>query len=175
MKKTLYDVGEWSHTDCILSIGCGAAWWEIKQTIEQEAGELLLLDRNKDVLNWSDLDEAIAYFEDQYGKKAITPATIIHADASQIPLSDDTADQIWLLNSLHELDDLIAILTEIDRVLKAEGSVIVEEILSGEIHEGCGRRLFTRNEIIDLFESFDLHVVYQTSKDEEADYIKFAR
>ncbi len=175
MQKTLYEVGEWSHTDCILSLGCGAAWWEIKQTIEQAAGELLLLDRNKEVLNWPDLDEAIAYFEDHYGKKAVTPATIIHADASQIPLSDDTADQIWLLNSLHELDDLIAVLTEIDRVLKAEGSVIVEEILSGEIHEGCGRRLFTRKEIIDLFESFDLHVVYQTSKDEEADYIKFAR
>ncbi len=175
MKKTLYEVAEWSHTDCILSLGCGAAWWEIKQTIEQAAGELLLLDRNKEVLNWPDLDEAIAYFEDHYGKKAVTPATIIHADASQIPLSDDTADQIWLLNSLHELDDLIAVLTEIDRVLKAEGSVIVEEILSGEIHEGCGRRLFTRKEIIDLFESFDLHVVYQTSKDEEADYIKFAR
>jgi ubiquinone/menaquinone biosynthesis C-methylase UbiE len=175
MKKTLYEVGEWSHTDCILSLGCGAAWWEIKQTIEQAAGELLLLDQNKEVLNWPDLDEAIAYFEDHYGKKAVTPATIIHADASQIPLSDDTADQIWLLNSLHELDDLIAVLTEIDRVLKAEGSVIVEEILSGEIHEGCGRRLFTRKEIIDLFESFDLHVVYQTSKDEEADYIKFAR
>jgi ubiquinone/menaquinone biosynthesis C-methylase UbiE len=175
MKKTLYEVGEWTAKDCILSLGCGAAWWEIKQTIEREAGELLLLDTNKDVLNWPDLDEAIAYFEEQYGKKATTPATIFHADAAQIPLSDETADQIWLLNSLHELDDLIAILTEIDRVLKAEGSVIVEEILSGELHEGCGRRLFTRNEIIDLFESFDLHVVYQTSKDEEADYIKFAR
>jgi hypothetical protein len=74
MKKTLYEVGEWTAKDCILSLGCGAAWWEIKQTMEQEAGELLLLDRNKDVLNWDDLDEAIAYFEEQYGKKAVTPA-----------------------------------------------------------------------------------------------------
>jgi ubiquinone/menaquinone biosynthesis C-methylase UbiE len=175
MKKTLYEVGEWTAKDCILSLGCGAAWWEIKQTIEQEAGELLLLDRNKDVLNWPDLDEAIAYFEEQYGKKATTPATIFHADAAQIPLSDETADQIWLLNSLHELDDLKAVLAEIDRVLKTDGCVIVEEILTGGVHEGCGKRLFTRSEIVDLFASHDLHVVYEGSKDEEADYIKFGR
>jgi ubiquinone/menaquinone biosynthesis C-methylase UbiE len=175
MKKSLYEVGEWSPTDCILSLGCGAAWWEIKQTMEHEAGELLLLDRNKDVLNWDDLDEAIAYFEEQYGKKAVTPASIFHADAASIPLSDETADQIWLLNSLHELDDLSAVLAEINRVLKVDGSVIVEEILTGGVHEGCGRRLFTRSEIIDLFALYDLHVVYEGSKDEEADYIKFGR
>lgn len=175
MKKTLYEVGNWSPTDCILSLGCGAAWWEIKQTMEEEAGELLLLDCNKDVLNWPDLDEAIAYFEGQYGKKAITPATIIHADAAQIPLSDETADQIWLLNSLHELDDLEAFLTEINRVLKTDGCVIVEEILTGRVHEGCGKRLFTRSGIIGLFASYDLHVVYEGSKDDEADYIKFGR
>lgn len=175
MKKTLFEVGDWSTTDCILSLGCGAAWWEIKQTIEQEAGELLLLDRNKDVLNWSDLQEAITYFEDQYDKKAVTPAQIIHADAADIPLANETADQIWLLNSLHELDDLAAVLAEIDRVLKVDGCVIVEEILTGGVHEGCGKRLFTRTEIIALFALSDLHVVYQGSKDEEADYIKFSR
>jgi ubiquinone/menaquinone biosynthesis C-methylase UbiE len=175
MKKSLYEVGEWTAKDCILSLGCGAAWWEIKQTMEQEAGELLLLDRNKDVLNWSDLDEAIAYFEEQYGKKAITPATIIHADASQIPLSDETADQIWLLNALHELDDLEAVLSEINRVLKVDGCVIVEEILTGGIHEGCEMRLFTRDEIVALFGAYDLHVTYEGSKDQEADYIKFSR
>ena len=175
MEKSLYEVGQWTNSDCILSIGCGAAWWEIKQMIEHEAGELLLVDRNNDVLNWSDLDEAILYFEEQYDKKAITPTSIFHADAVQIPLSDETADQIWLLNSLHELDDLLAVLGEIDRVLKHDGSVIVEEILSGEVHEGCGRRLFTRQEIIDLFGVYNLHVTYQGSKDQEADYIKFGR
>jgi ubiquinone/menaquinone biosynthesis C-methylase UbiE len=175
MKKSLFEVAGWSANDCILSIGCGAAWWEIKQTIEQEAGELLLLDRNKDVLNWPDLDEAIAYFEEHYGKKAITPTSIFLSDASQIPLSDETADQIWLLNSLHELDDLEAVFSEINRVLKSDGCVIVEEILSGEIHEGCGHRLFTRDEIVALFEAYDLHVVYEGSKDQEADYIKFSR
>lgn len=175
MKKSLFEVAGWSASDCILSLGCGAAWWEIKQTIEQEAGELLLLDRNKDVLNWPDLDEAIAYFEEHYNKKAVTPTSIILSDASQIPLSEETADQIWLLNSLHELEDLEAVLSEINRVLKRDGCVIVEEILTGGIHEGCGNRLFTREEIVELFASYDLHVAYQGSKDQEADYIKFAR
>jgi len=105
----------------------------------------------------------------------VTPASIFHADAAQIPLSDETADQIWLLNSLHELDDLTAVLAEINRVLKVDGSVIVEEILTGGIHEGCGRSLFTRSEIIDLFALYDLQVVYEGSKDQEADYIKFGR
>jgi ubiquinone/menaquinone biosynthesis C-methylase UbiE len=76
---------------------------------------------------------------------------------------------------LHELDDLKAVLGEINRVLKVDGCVIVEEILTGGVHEGCGKRLFTRSEIIDLFASHDLHVIYEGSKDQEADYIKFGR
>jgi ubiquinone/menaquinone biosynthesis C-methylase UbiE len=105
----------------------------------------------------------------------VTPIHIIHAEASAIPLAAASVDQVWLLNSLHEMDDLAAVLTEIDRVLKLDGCVIMEEILSGGIHEGCGKRLFKLDELIDLFRGVDMHVDFQSSKDHEADYVKFVR
>jgi ubiquinone/menaquinone biosynthesis C-methylase UbiE len=175
MEKSLFEVAGWSEEDCILSLGCGAAWWEIKQMSENAAGEMLLLDPNKDVLNWPDIEEGLQYFENHYQTRVVTPIHIIHAEASAIPLAAASVDQVWLLNSLHEMEDLSAVLTEIDRVLKLDGCVIMEEILSGGIHEGCGKRLFKLDELIELFRGVDMRVDFQSSKDHEADYVKFVR
>lgn len=175
MEKSLFEVAGWSEEDCILSLGCGAAWWEIKQMAENAAGELLLLDPNKDVLNWPDVEEGLSYFENHYQTRVGTPIQILHAEASAIPLAAVSVDQVWLLNSLHEMDDPASVLHEIDRVLKLDGCVIMEEILTGGIHEGCGKRLFKLGELIELFGEVDMHVDFQTSKDHEADYVKFVR
>ncbi len=175
MEKSLFEVGEWSADDCILSLGCGAGWWEINQVIQNEAGELLLLDSNTHVLNRADIDETIVYFEKQFDQRLISPIQLLHADASSIPLGRESVDQIWLLNSLHEMDHPSAVLQEIDRVLKEDGSVVVEEILSGEIHAGCGKKLFQADELIELFESIDFKLMRRCKKDQEAEYLKFSR
>jgi len=73
------------------------------------------------------------------------------------------------------MDDPASVLHEIDRVLKLDGCVIMEEILTGGIHEGCGKRLFKWDELIQLFGEVDMRVDFQTSKDQEADYVKFVR
>ena len=142
---------------------------------ENAAGEMLLLDPNKDVLNWPDVEEGLSYFENHFQTRVGTPIHILHAEASAIPLAAATVDQVWLLNSLHEMDDPASVLHEIDRVLKLDGCVIMEEILTGGIHEGCGKRLFNLDELIQLFGEVDMRVDFQTSKDHEADYIKFVR
>ena len=142
---------------------------------ENAAGELLLLDPNKDVLNWPDVEEGLSYFENHYQTRVGTSIQILHAEASAIPLAAASVDQVWLLNSLHEMDDPASVLHEIDRVLKLDGCVIMEEILTGGIHEGCGKRLFTWEELVQLFREVDMRVDFQTSKDQEADYVKFVR
>jgi hypothetical protein len=73
------------------------------------------------------------------------------------------------------MDDPASVLHEIDRVLKLDGCVIMEEILSGGIHEGCGKRLFKLDELIELFRDVDMRVDLQTSKDQQTDYVKFVR
>ena len=142
---------------------------------ENAAGELLLLDPNKDVLNWPDVEEGLAYFEKHYQTRGGTTIQILHAEASAIPLAAASVDQVWLLNSLHEMEDPASVLNEIDRVLKLDGCVIMEEILTGGNHEGCGKRLFKWDELIQLFGEVNMHVDFQTSKDQEADYVKFVR
>lgn len=175
MEKSLFEVGDWTADDCILSLGCGAGWWEINQFIQYEAGELLLLDSNTHVLNQADMDETIEYFEKQFDQRLISPIQLLHADATNIPLGRESVDQIWLLNSLHEMDNPTAVLQEVDRVLKEGGSVIVEEILTGEIHAGCGKKLFQADELIALFETIDMKLIRRCKKDEEAEYLKFRR
>jgi len=175
MEKSLFEVGRWSADDCILSLGCGAGWWEINQIIQNEVGELLLLDSNTHVLNRADIDETSVYFENQFDQRLKSPVQLLHADASNIPLGRESVDQIWLLNSLHEMDNPTAVLQEIDRILKQVGSVVVEEILTGEIHAGCGKKLFRADEIMTLFERFDFQLERRCRKDLEADYLKFSR
>ena len=175
MEKSLFELGDWSANDGILSLGCGAGWWEINQVIQNEVGELLLLDSNPHTLNRADIDETIVYFEKQFDQRLRSPVQLFHADASNIPLGRESVDQIWLLNSLHEMQHPSAVLKEIDRVLKEGGSVLVEEILTGEIHAGCGKKLFRADELIALFESIDMKLMRRCKKDVEAEYLKFGR
>ncbi len=175
MDKSLFELGGWSADDCILSMGCGAGWWEIHQIIQHPAREIILVDQNSDILNQLDIEATIAYFEKQMGHKIACPVRELVSDAESIPLENESIDQIWLLNALHEMENIPAVLQEVDRILKSGGSVLVEEILSGGIHEGCGKKLFQADELIKLFESIHLKLFHRGKKDQEAEYLKFVR
>ena len=52
----------WKPTDNLLSLGAGAAWWEVKILYENPAEKIYLIDENPEVLNENDVNEGINYF-----------------------------------------------------------------------------------------------------------------
>lgn len=176
--KTLIEFGQWDDTQVVLSIGSGAGWWEVNLICQQPVAELILLDENTDVLTTEDVDEAVDYFGKKHKISLTTPIHLLHVDAAQLPLEPESIDQIWLLNSLHEMADPAGVAAEIARVLRPDGVVLVEEIVAsqpGETHEGCGMALFEEVELKRIFSLVDLHCIQQTPKDAEAFYLKFGR
>jgi ubiquinone/menaquinone biosynthesis C-methylase UbiE len=174
----IIEFGDWQQTDRILSLGCGAGWWEVNLIHQKPALELILVDYNESVLNQPDFEETLIYFEKQYGQRSETNFQLNTCDASDTRIASETVGQIWILNSLHEMDDQIAVLAECHRVLSSKGTVIVEEVLAsrpGEIHAGCGKFLFARETLLGMFEEAGFLFVSEIWKDTEAHYLKFQK
>lgn len=174
----IIEFGNWDASDTVLSLGCGSGWWEVNLICQNPAQELILVDDQPAVLNQPDLQETIAYFEKQVGVRCETACLLINCDAAETGLSRDSVDQIWLFNSLHEMANPSAVLKECARVLVSEGVVIVEEILAayaGEIHEGCGKFLFERAELVALFGVEGFAYLGDSRKDDVATYLKFQK
>jgi ubiquinone/menaquinone biosynthesis C-methylase UbiE len=174
----IIEFGNWDASDTVLSLGCGSGWWEVNLICQNPAQELILVDEQPAVLNQSDLQETVAYFEKQVGIRCETACTLINCDAGETGLSHKSVDQIWLFNSLHEMENPKAVVEECARVLVSEGLVIVEEILASyaeEIHEGCGKTLFDREELVKLFDRAGFAFVADVRKDDVATYLKFQK
>ena len=174
----IIEFGDWQAEDRVLSLGCGSGWWEVNLMHQKPALELILVDELSAVLNQSDFQETIEYFDKQYGQRLETACQLALCDAAATGLVKGSIDQVWLFNSLHEMEDHVAILAESHRVLRSEGIVIVEEIFAGfpgELHEGCGKALFERHTLFALFEQAGFVFLEETKKDATATYLKFQK
>lgn len=174
----IIEFGNWDASDTVLSLGCGSGWWEVNLICQNPAHELILVDEQPAVLNQSDFQETIAYFEKQVGVRCDTVCQLINCDAAVTGLLRDSVNQIWLFNSLHEMENPKAVVEECARILVSEGLVIVEEILASyaeEIHEGCGKTLFVREELVKLFDRAGFAFVEDVRKDDVATYLKFQK
>jgi ubiquinone/menaquinone biosynthesis C-methylase UbiE len=176
--KNLLNFIDWKEQDALLSIGCGAAWWEINLMLQKPCQSLILIDPNEIVLNGEDLQEGIQYFENQYQKSLITEIQFFNIDAKNSGLPSVQLDGILLFNSFHEIENPDQLLHECYRILKPGGFIMVEEELSHtsrKIHEGCEKPLFFEKELIQLFFENGFHSVSSLEKDELAAYFRFVK
>lgn len=166
----------WKPEDRVLSLACGAAWWEVNLVFQHPAKELFLLDRNPRVLSKEQVDEAIDYFQRQHQKIWRTPYHLLLKEAWDTGLEEHSMDHIIILNAWHEMQALQETLLEIKRIIKPGGKVFLEEEISFEFrrrHEDCQKPLFFLEEILRDFATFGLHLVQHQPKDEKAIYLLF--
>jgi ubiquinone/menaquinone biosynthesis C-methylase UbiE len=176
--KNLLNFIDWKDQDALLSIGCGAAWWEIKLMLQKPCRSLILIDPNLNVLNSEDLQEGIQYFENHYRKTLSTEIQFHNIDAKNSGLPSEQLDGILLFNSFHEIENPDQLLVECFRILKLGGFILIEEELSHtsrKIHEGCEMPLFFEKELIQLFSEKGFHSVSRLDKDELAAYFRFVK
>jgi len=176
--KNLLNFIAWQEQDDLLSIGCGAAWWEIKLMLQKPCRSLMLIDPNEIVLNSEDLQEGIKYFENHYQQSLSTAIQFLNIDAKNSGLPSEKLDGILLFNSFHEIENCDQLLIECYRILKPGGFIMVEEELSHtsrKIHEGCEMPLFFEKELIHMFSEKGFHSVSSLVKDELASYFRFVK
>jgi ubiquinone/menaquinone biosynthesis C-methylase UbiE len=143
----------------IACLGCGGGLWEVMMGFEHDFLEIHLQDIDASLLNETELKNTIEYFENHYKRPTKSNYTITIGNPKETKLPTNYFNKILLINSFHEFDYQDAMLDECQRILKPDGQIIIEEQLaqfSGELHEGCGKRLFLEEELINKFVDFEV-------------------
>ncbi len=167
------------NTDSTLvSLGCGAGWWEVQLMHQKPAKKLILIDPNPNVLNAEDLQETWDYFENLHHKPLFTSIDFRLESAEKTSIQDQEADVIVLFNSFHEFEHREIAAKEMYRICKPGGQILIEEELAStknQKHEDCGKPLFLAQELISLLEHAGFHFHSKTKKDEKASYLRFEK
>ncbi len=152
MKLSL-ETYQFKSQEVIASIGAGGGLWEIGFASHHEYLIFYIQDIDEGLCNQEELNEGLAYFERQLGKKLTSTFIPVIGTAQHTHLPTNTFDKILLINTLHEFEYPSEMLGDIWDKLKQEGTLFIEEQLAsyeGEIHEGCNKPLFTEIQLIKL-------------------------
>lgn len=164
MQKSL-SIYNFQSNETIASIGASSGVWEIWFASQVDYLTFYLQDVDVQNCNQAEINEGVKYFEKLIGKKNTGKFIPIIGTQSATNLPKNTFDKILIINSLHEFKTPEIILYDIRKILKSNGKLFIEEQLakfSGEIHEGCGKPLFTESELIELLKNcgFELNEKY---------------
>lgn len=140
--------------ETVASLGVGGGVWEIGMGALVPGLTVYLVELSAELLNEAELAAAVSFWEKQTGRAVASRFVPVIGTETSTNLPDVFFDKILLLNSFHEFTQPAAMLAECRRILKPGGLVFVEEQFArspAEVHEGCGRRLFSENELVTLF------------------------
>lgn len=175
MKKSL-ETYRFKPYETIASIGASSGVWEI--WFASQVNNLTFYLQDIDSLNCSqeEINYGIKYYEKLLNKPIIGQFIPVIGNQHQTNLPINFFDKILIINSLHEFLFVDEILQEIKNCLNPMGKLFIEEQMaktSGEIHEGCGKRLFTQNELIDCLSENGFCLLEIVNKGEGSFIFKF--
>ena len=156
--------------ETIASIGASSGVWEIWFASQVDNLTFYLQDIDPLNCNQEEIDYGIKYYEKLLNKKIIGKFIPIIGNHHQTNLPVNFFDKVLIINSLHEFLFVNEILQDVKKCLKSSGELFIEEQMakfSGDIHEGCGKRLFTQKELIDCLKKNGFRVVEILEKENE--------
>jgi SAM-dependent methyltransferase len=151
------DSYQFKSGDIIASIGASSGVWEMAFTNQFLHLNLTfyLEDIDPNNCNIEEVDYGLKYYEKLLGKPLTGTFIPVLGTEISTNLPQKYFDKVLIINSLHEFSQPEAMLQDIHQILKKEGLLFIEEPItqvSGTLHEGCLKRLFTETELIDLTE-----------------------
>ena len=114
----------------------------------------ILVDIDSNCLNRVKVDNMINYYQGLRGTSFGNTFSIVVNTPDSLCLPLDRFKKLWIINTLHEIDDKGKMARQIAAVLRSGGEVIVAEMLATQKitrHGGCHKPLMSAEEIINLF------------------------
>jgi SAM-dependent methyltransferase len=168
MQKSL-SIYNFQPNETIASIGASSGVWEIWFASQVEGLTFYLQDIDPLNCNQEEIEYGIKYYEKLLQKSISGKFIPIIGTQSATNLPKNIFDKVLIINSLHEFEKPEIILQDIHEILKSNGKLFIEEQIakfSGEIHEGCGKRLFTENELIEILKNCGFELIERYLKDD---------
>jgi ubiquinone/menaquinone biosynthesis C-methylase UbiE len=166
MQKSL-ETYQFKPYETIASVGASSGVWEIWFASQVDNLTFYLQDIDPLNCNQEEIDYGIKYYEKLLNKYIIGQFIPIIGNHHQTNLPPKHFDKILIINSLHEFLFVNEILQDIKKCLKSAGKLFIEEQIaktSGELHEGCGKPLFTQEELIDCLNRNGFELVKTVEK-----------
>ncbi len=108
--------------DLVLDIGCGVGG--PARTLAHEFGcRLVGIDITRSFCRAADMLTRLVSLEDA--------ASFVNADAVQLPFVERSFDAVWMQHTALNIEDKRELFSEIHRVLKSGGELILHEVVSG--------------------------------------------
>lgn len=133
-EKTLCQLGL-VETDIVADIGCGIGYFTLPAArIVGSQGKVYALDI---------LAEMLEIVNDKTKDHQFTNVETIQVEENSYKLPDKSIDYAWACLVVHEVDDPIAFIREVDRILQAEGSLVIVEWIKqdGKMGPPIGHRI----------------------------------
>jgi len=120
-------------------LGCGTGFFSIPAA--RRVKKVFALDIAQEMLD---------ILSENIKKEKITNIEVILSGESSIPISDQSVDFLLMANVFHELEDKLALLKEVKRVLKMNGRLIIIDWKKMEMDFGPPlQERFDEKEVID--------------------------
>jgi ubiquinone/menaquinone biosynthesis C-methylase UbiE len=135
--------------DTLVDIGCGSGYFDAQIFSYYPKMYFILEDIDRKT------DKRIDYFVSVKGKilHFSNNNTRVYGTENKIPLPDAKFRIVLCRRTMHEFTDMHGMLSEISRILSADGVLIIVELIPefpGETDKYCKRKYLSKEEIISL-------------------------
>ena len=136
----------------------------------------VLVDIDTACLNQRAVNNMLRYFETFKNAPLNISTSIINNTEDSLHLPHAAAKKMWIINTLHEIPDKLAIARQVVNALDQNGELVVAELLATaeqKIHKGCKKMLLSEEEIKNIFvnaglqfkESANIQIAKQKDKE----------
>lgn len=140
--------------DTIASIGAGWGRWEVAYGTMMDGLVFYLEDINDEMLYPAQLDFNLRYYTLLKGKPVLSDYYIQIGTLRSTQLPSKFFDKVLVINAFHEFSHIDEMIRDLGRILKDDGVLLLNEYDAfepGDKHVGCGNRIYTKEEIINIF------------------------
>jgi len=140
------------NNDTIIDIGSSSGSYEgcisVLGTFKNVT--FVLVDIDSNCLNKTKVNNMVSYYSMLKGEPINQKFDIIQNTVDSLYLPLNLYSKVWLMNTLHEIPDKQKLISDVNKVMRLGGELILYEILSSPkhtIHGGCDHPLMGDNEI----------------------------
>jgi ubiquinone/menaquinone biosynthesis C-methylase UbiE len=155
-RKRLEMYGLQKH-DTIASLGAGWGYQEVAFGTMIDSMVFYLEDINPEYLNQERMQFNFDYYTILTGKPVNSQFFFQIGNETETGLPGNSFDRVLVINAFHEFSHQEEMIMEMKRILKTDGWLLLNEFdafHSGNMHMGCNHRIYTEEEIIEMFSKY---------------------
>ncbi len=154
--------------EIIASIGASNGYVEVQIATFIDSIKWYIQDIDTACLNNEELQKVILYHEKLKGSKIIGNFNLVIGDIKKTNLPVNTFDRVLMANVYHELTDRKNIMSDVYRILKPEGVIVIMERMAnrkGKMHHDCNNPMLYEPDFITEMKSFSFTLIKITTSE----------